>query len=300
MSAAPPPVVRNGKGLALMALGMFFFSAVDTMAKFLTADLHPMQIVWARQLGLVAGALWLLWRVGPGLMRTDHLPLQIVRGVVAVGSAALFIFAVRSVPIADAVAVSFVAPFMVTVLGAFILREPVGIRRWSAVAIGFLGALIVLRPGMGVIHPAALLVILAAFLFACRQIISRKIASSDRTGTTVAYTGFVSITVLTILVPFFWQTPTPAQIGLLAACAVLAGLAEVCVIKALELALAVVVAPVQYTLIVWATFYGFVVFGDLPDLWTWVGTAIIVATGIYTLRREYLASRERRRNENGH
>jgi S-adenosylmethionine uptake transporter len=298
---AEPPTraVENGKGLILMALGMFFFSAVDTTAKFLTADLHPVQIVWARQLGLVAGALWLLVRVGPGLLRTEHLSLQILRGVVAVGSATLFIFAIRYVPIADAVAISFVAPFMVSVLGAAVLREPVGVRRWSAVAIGFAGALIVLRPGMGVVHPAALLVILAAFLFACRQIISRWIAASDRTGTTVAYTGFVSIAVLSLALPFFWRTPTAEQVALLAVCAVLAGLAEVCVIKALELSMAVVVAPVQYTLIVWATFYGFVVFGDLPDRWTWVGTAIIVATGIYTLRREYLASRQRRRKEDG-
>lgn len=291
--------MQNGRGLVLMALGMFFFSAVDTTAKFLTADLHPFQIVWARQLGLVAGALYLLARVGPGLLKTDHLGLQILRGVVAVGSATLFIFAISRVPIADAVAVSFVAPFMVTVLGAFILREPVGVRRWSAVAFGFVGALIVLRPGLGVIHPAAGLVLLAAFLFACRQIISRWIADTDRTGTTVAYTGFISIAVLTVILPFVWQTPTPQQIALLALCAVLAGVAEVCVIKALELAMAVVVAPVQYTLIVWATFYGLVVFGDFPDLWTWVGTAIIVTTGIYTLRREYRASRAARMSQSG-
>jgi len=278
-----------------MALGMFLFAAVDTIAKYLTADLHPFQIVWARQLGLVSGALYLLMRVGPGLLKTEHLGLQVVRGVVAVGSATLFIFAITYVPIADAVAISFVTPFMVTVLGAFILREPVGLRRWSAVVIGFVGALIVLRPGLGIVHPAAGLVLLAAFLFACRQIISRWIADTDRTGTTVAYTGFVSIAVLTLFQPFVWQTPTPQQIALLAMCAVLAGMAEVCVIKALELAMAVVVAPVQYTLIVWATFYGLVVFGDFPDFWTWVGTTIIVATGIYTLRREYMASRAARR-----
>ena len=297
VTATPPRIVQNGRGLLLMALGMFLFSAVDTVAKFLTADLHPFQIVWARQLGLVSGALYLLARVGPGLLRTNHLGLQVLRGVVAVGSATLFIFAITHVPIADAVAVSFVAPFMVTVLGAFLLREPVGIRRWSAVAIGFVGALIVLRPGLGIVHPAAGLVVLAAFLFACRQIISRWIADTDRTGTTVAYTGFVSVAVLTLTLPFVWQTPTPQQVGLLVLCAAIAGLAEVCVIKALELAMAVVVAPVQYTLIVWATFYGLVVFGDFPDLWTWIGTAIIVATGIYTLRREYLASRAARRTK---
>lgn len=294
---ATPPLrrVENGKGLLLMGLGMFLFSAVDTMAKFLTGDLHPFQIVWARQLGLVAGALVLvLWTSGR-VLRTTHPRLQLLRGVVAACSAALFIFGVSYVPLADAVAVSFVAPFMVTVLGALVLGEPVGIRRWVAVTLGFLGALIVIRPGLGAVHPAAFLIVLAAFFFAIRQIISRALSDTDRTSTTIVYTAVVSVAVLTVPNLFVWQTPTSDQILILTAMAVIAAFAEICVIKALELAMAVVVAPMQYTLILWGTFYGFVVFDQLPDLWTWVGAAIIVATGLYTLRREYIVSRERKR-----
>ncbi|MEO1536649.1 MAG: DMT family transporter [Pseudomonadota bacterium] len=285
-----PPVRRteNGKGLLLMGLGMFLFSAVDTMAKFLTGDLHPFQIVWTRQLGLVAGALVLiLWTQGR-VLRTTHPRLQLLRGVVAACSAALFIFGVSYVPLADAVAVSFVAPFMVTVLGALLLREPVGIRRWIAVTLGFVGALIVIRPGLGAVHPAAFLVVLAALFFAIRQIISRALSDTDRTNTTIVYTALVSVAVLTGPMTLVWQTPTSEQLVILSALAVVAAFAEICVIKALELAMAVVVAPMQYTLILWGTFYGFVIFDQLPDIWTWIGTAIIVATGIYTLRREYL------------
>jgi S-adenosylmethionine uptake transporter len=236
---------------------------------------------------------------GGAILRTAHPRLQLLRGTVAACSAALFIFAVSYVPLADAVAISFVAPFMVTVLGALILREPVGIRRWVAVTLGFLGALIVIRPGMGVMHPAAGLVILAAFFFAIRQILSRVLSDSDRTATTIVYTALVSITLLTVPMLFVWQAPSGSQWGLLLLVALLAAAAEVCVIKALELAMAVVVAPVQYTLILWGTFYGFMVFGQLPDLWTWVGTGVIVATGLYTLRREYVVSRKRRK-EIGH
>lgn len=279
----------------LMGLGMFMFSAVDAGAKFLTESLHPLQIVWTRQLGLLVAAVFLLMRFGPGLLRTAHPRLQILRGAVAACSASLFIFAINYVPLADAVAISFVAPFMVTLMAALLLREPVGIRRWVAVALGFVGTLIVIRPGMGVMHPAAGLVILAAFFFAIRQIISRALSDSDRTSTTVVFTAIVGSAILTLPLPFVWKTPTGAEVALMAGIAVLAGVAEILVIKALELAMAVVVAPVQYSLILWGTAYGWLIFGQLPDLWTWVGAAIIVGTGLYTLHREYKLSRARRK-----
>lgn len=276
-----------------MALGMFLFSAVDAGAKFLTDSLHPLQIVWARQLGLLAGATLLLMRYGPAILKTAHPRLQILRGAVAASSASLFIFAINYVALADAVAISFVAPFMVTLMAAFVLREPVGIRRWMAVALGFIGALIVIRPGLGVMHPAAGLVILAAFFFAIRQIISRALSDTDRTSTTVVYTAIVGSAILTLPLPYVWKTPSGNEVMLLIGIAVLAAVAEIFVIKALELAMAVVVAPVQYSLILWGTTYGWLIFGQLPDLWTWVGAALIVSTGIYTLRREYLVSRGR-------
>jgi len=197
-----------------MAGGMFLFAAVDTIAKFLTETLHPLQIVWSRQTGLLLGILVILAFRGFSILRTQHLGLQIARGAMAVGSASIFIYAVSFVPLVDAIAVTFVAPFMVTLIAALVLREPVGIRRWTAVAIGFVGVLIVTRPGLGVVHPAVLLILIAA-------------------------------------------------------------VAEILVIKALDVADAVVLAPVHYSIIIWATFYGFMVFDQLPDM------------GMYTLYREW-------------
>lgn len=278
-----------------MAAGMFLFSAVDTQAKFLTDTLHPIQIVWSRQLGLLIGVFILLVLRGVAVLRTQYPGLQIVRGFMAASSATLFIIAVKFVPLADAVAVSFVAPFIVTVLGAMVLREPVGVRRWIAVTIGFLGAMIVIRPGLGVIHPAVMLVLLAATLFALRQILSRVLSSSDRTATTVAYTALVGSLVLTVPLPFVWRWPnTSVEAVLLVSIAIMAALAELLVIKALEVAQAVVVAPVHYTLLIWSTMYGYLVFAQLPDLWTWVGALIIVATGFYTLQRERVVARSQR------
>ena len=293
----PAKTVRrtdNLRGVALMAAGMFLFSAVDTMGKFLTETLDPVQIVWCRQSGLLLGVIFLILLKGRSVLVSSNPKLQIGRGVLAACSATLFIIGVGYVPLADAVAITFVAPFMVTVMGALILREPVGVRRWTAVIIGFVGTLIVIRPGMGVIHPASLLLIVAATAFAMRQVLSRMLAGGDKTETTVAYTAIVSWTLLCLPLPFVWQTPaTGLEIALLAGMAILAAVAETLVIMALDAAQAVVVAPVQYSLLIWGTFYGFVVFGQLPDGWTWLGAIIIVATGLYTLNRERLAAQRK-------
>nr|WP_319385485.1 DMT family transporter [uncultured Roseibium sp.] len=283
------------RGIALMALGMFMFSAVDTMAKFLTDTIHPFQIVWCRQLGLLLGVFVLIGLKGRSVLVSANPVLQIGRGALAAVSATLFVIGVKFVPLADAVAITFVAPFMVTVMGALILREPVGIRRWTAVIIGFIGTLIVIRPGLGVLHPAAGLLVIAAGAFALRQILSRILAGGDSAGTTVAYTAIVSCTLLTGPMLFVWESPGSAtEILLLVTMAVLAAAGETLVILALDAAQAVVVAPLQYTLLIWGTFYGFVVFGQFPDGWTWLGALIIVGTGIYTLNRERLALRRKR------
>jgi len=277
-----------------MALGMFLFSAVDAGAKFLTETLHPVQIVWVRQLGLLVGVFVVLAVRGLPVLRTEHRRMQMARGALAACSATLFILGIKFVPLADAVAVAFVAPFLVTLMGALILREPVGIRRWIAVTIGFIGTLIVIRPGMGVIHPAVLLVLASAFLFAIRQIISRMLAGSDPVPTTVAYTALTASALLTLPMPFVWQWPTTGlEWTVMLGIAILAGCGEFLVIKALEVAQAVVIAPLQYSMLIWGSGYGYLIFNDLPDIWTLVGASIIVATGLYTLNRERMLQKGR-------
>ncbi len=276
----------------MMALGMFLFAAVDAQAKFLTDSLHAVQIVWFRQLGLLLGVLPLLVWHGPSVLRTSRPGLQIARGACAAGSSVLFIIAITHVPLADAVAITFVAPFIVTLMAALLLGEPVGLRRWSAVVIGFLATLIVIRPGMGVVHPAAALLIVAAALFAVRQIIGRTVSGGDRTVTTVAYTALVSTFLATLPLPFIWKWPSLGpELIILCTLALMAAAAEFCVIKSLELAQAVAVAPVHYTLLIWSTFWGYLVFAELPDAWTISGSLIIIGTGFYTLHRERVAIR---------
>ena len=275
-----------------MAAGMFLFSAVDALAKFLTDSLHPLQIVWIRQLGLVAGTMLLAGLYGVRIFVTAHPVLQLARGVLAAGSAALFIIAISYVALADAIAVTFIAPLIVTVLSAVLLAEKVGIHRWGAIIAGFIGTLVVIRPGFESFHPALLLVLFAATLFAGRQIISRLLSGSDNAYTTVAYTALASSMVLSVPAFYVWTTPPTGQhILLLTIMALLAGLAEFMVIKALQIAHAGLVAPVQYTILIWGTLYGFLIFADIPDIFTFAGAAIIIASGLYTVHRERLRDR---------
>ena len=285
----PSQQAQNLRGIVLMAMGFFSLAACDMQAKLLTAELPAFQIVWFRQLGLLIGVLALLAIRGRALLVSVKPGLQIARGLTAAVSAACFIVGVGFVPLADAVAVTFIAPFVVTILGALILREPVGPRRWAAVAAGFVGMLIVIRPGMGVFHPAILFIVAAACMFAFRQVLSRWLPGADSVTTTVAYTSLTSSLVITLTLPFVWVTPDSLSTwGIIAGLAICAGLGEVLVIRALDIAQAVVLAPVHYSMILWGTFYGFVIFGDLPDSWTILGCAIIVASGLYTVHRERL------------
>jgi drug/metabolite transporter (DMT)-like permease len=287
IQTVPPKNPDNLRGLLIMALAFFMFAASDAQVKLLSSTLHPVQIAWTRQLGLLSAVIVLLMLNGPAILKTARPFLQLLRGSLAVLSATSYVIAISFVPLADAVAVSFVAPFMVTVMGAVFLGEKVGVRRWVAVSIGFAATLIIIRPGLGVVHPAMLLVLVAASTFAARQVLSRVLSASDKTATTIAYTGLASVALLTLPLPFVWRTPdTWAENLLLLGTAACAGIGELMVIRALEIAQAVAVAPVHYSLILWSTFYGWLIFGQLPDQWTLTGAAIIVATGFYILNRE--------------
>ena len=257
---------KSFMGILYFAAGMFLFAAVDTMAKVLTESFHPLQVAWSRQLGLFMGIVVLLVIKGTVILQTDHFYLQVLRGCLAAASALMFIFAISVVPIADAVAVSFVAPFFVTILGALVLRESVGVRRWTAIAIGFIACLIIIRPGFSSFQPAVLLVVIAALAYAFRQIVSRILSSSDLTMTTVAYTGLTASFLLSIPLPLVWRAPVGSnEFILIGALATLAALAEILVIKALELTQTVVLAPIHYTLLIWGTTYGWIVFGQFGE-----------------------------------
>ncbi len=271
-----------------MALAMFMFAFVDAQAKFLSDHLPVLLIAWSRHFGMFFAVAVVVWpRTGLAILRTRRPKLQVLRGVLVIGSSVLFITAISFVPLADAVAVSFVAPLVVVVLSVVILGESVGSRRWIAVAVGFAGAMIVTRPGLGVVHPAAFLVVGAASMFALYQVLTRLISDTEDARTTLSYTVLVGAAILTATLPFVWVWPArPLDALILAGLGLWAAAAEYAVIKAFVVAPGAVVAPLQYTMLVWGTLYGFLLFADLPDAMTLFGAAILIGTGLYTYHRE--------------
>ena len=281
--------INNPRGILLMALAFALFAVADTIAKVLLDYYSPLQVVFIRMLGLFLGVNFVMIYNFKWFGKTQHLFKQLLRGLAQTGSAVAFLFGLTTIPIADATSIAFVAPLFVIILSYFILKEPIGIRRWLAVIIGFSGTLIIIRPGFEMINFGHLFIIVAAFLFAFRQIISRLLAPTDNPVTTAFFTAYTSVFIFVLFQPWIWTPITDKKhILLFIVFATLAGTAEFLVIKSLQMAHAVVVSPLQYTLLIWVTVFGFIIWGIIPDFWTFLGAGVIIATGLYSLHRERL------------
>jgi len=234
--------------------------------------------------------------LGPRLgffARSANLPLQIVRSILLLATTILFFSGVRLLPLADASAIMFTSPILLSILAIPYLGEWVGPRRWAAIFVAFLGALVVVRPGTGVMGAGALFLLGAACCNACYQLITRQLRGADEPRTTLLYTGLAGAIGTSLAVPAVW---TPIAIGdwpLFASLGVFGCLGHFTLIKAFQSAPATVVAPFSYASLIWAIIFGYFVFGDLPDLWTLVGAAIIAAGGLYILHREQTRKAEK-------
>lgn len=212
--------------------------------------------------------------------------MQVFRSILLLGATICFFTALKYIPLADAGAVGSTAPLWVVALSVFILKEKVGIRRWSAVLVGFVGALIVLRPGFDTAHPALFLVAGTAFFFACYQIATRMLAGVDSPFTTLFYTSLVGTVVMCFVAPFFWTMPDLQGWGLLILIGLIGGVSHFILIKAFHYTTAATIAPFSYTQLVWSAIFGFVIFDNIPDGYTVLGALIIVSSGLYILYRE--------------
>ena len=280
-------------GIVLILVAMVLFSFSDAAAKFLTQSLPALEIAWLRFACFVAILLPALAKRGRQGIRSRRPSLQIVRGLSLVASSVLFILAVRHLPMADATATGFVSPLFTTALAIPFLGERVGIRRWSAVVVGLIGVLIVVRPGTSAFHPAAILPILSAMSWAMAMVITRKMSHVDGIVTMLAYAAGVGFIVLSATLPFVWVPPTFGEIGLGIFIGVASTVGQWLIVQAYRRASASVLAPFSYSQLLWSGTLGFVVFSAVPDGYTLLGAAIIVASGIYTAHREHVVSRGR-------
>jgi drug/metabolite transporter (DMT)-like permease len=300
MPRAARPAFRAGagnplRGIALALLSGTVFSASDTIAKFLTGSVPVIEIVWIRYVIFVlfAGSLArstdlrALWPRSPAS--------QVLRGLCVVGSAVLFVFGMRSMQIAQASTISFITPLIITVLSIPLLGEVVGVRRWTATAVGMLGVLIVARPGTAGFQPAALFGVASSACWALGMVITRRMATSERPATTLFWSACVGGAVMTVLLPFVAEALSFFHLLLALVVGVLSSIGQWLVVQAHRLAPASVLAPFSYSQLIWATLAGWLVFGNLPDEWTLVGAAIIIASGLYTAHRERVRAREARR-----
>jgi drug/metabolite transporter (DMT)-like permease len=287
--SAPARADRPFRGIALILASTIFLGTSDVTAKYLSASLPSIEIAWIR---FVVFALIMVPAMLPGsplyALPTARLGLQIMRGAALLGSSLFFISGLRYLPIAEASATGFVSPLFVTALSILFLGESVGLRRWLATAVGLLGVLIILRPGSNAFHPAALFSIVSALAWAATLIMTRMMSGGERAITTMTYSAITGVIILSVLVPVVWVQPSWHDIffGIVIGVASTAG--QWIVVLAFRYADASVLAPFSYTQLLWVSILGFVVFGEVPDVWTVIGAAFVVASGLYTAHRERL------------
>lgn len=284
------------KGLGLMLFAMLILPSMDIIAKYVSANIAGVQVAQARfgfQMIVLLPAV-LAWH-GVGGLLPNNLWLNTVRSVLMAGAIACFFTALKWMPVADAIAVFFLEPMILTLLSAVFLREKVGWRRMLAVSVGFVGALIVVRPSYDVFGPVSLLPMLTALLFALYLMLTSKLSQSENILTMQFWSGFVGLVSLNVVIAagsaggveaLTFRLPTLTEWALMGLAGAIGTTMHLLIVKAFRLAPASVLAPLNYMEIVSATALGYLVFADFPDLLTWVGIAVIVGSGLFIFWRE--------------
>ncbi len=279
-------LTANIKGALWILLSCMLFSSMGAVAKTLGQELSSFEVAFARAL---FGFLWLLpiaLREGPQIWRTAHPGMHLAR--IVIGSTAMLcgFYALTHIPLAEATAISFTKPLFMVVFAALILRETVRARRWTATAIGLIGVLVMLRPGVGVLQPAALIGVVSAIAAASVSILIKQIVLTEKNTTTLLYMGLGSTLIAAVPAAFTWITPSLFQIGLMAAMGALGVTGQWAMMMGFRLGEASALAPFDYARLPVAAFYGYVFFAEVPSIYTLIGTLIIVASTLYIARRE--------------
>jgi len=278
-------------GIALMLAGVWAFSFGDALGKYIVATYPVGQLLFLRAVASLALLSPLIWRSRAEFVRLERPGLHLLRIVLSTLEVAAFFVAVRYLPLADVITFYLASPIFVTALSALLLREQVGWRRWCAVAVGFCGVLIAMRPSAQTISWPALIALGGSVSFSFLMLITRSLRGAS--DVVLASSQFVGTLVFgALLLPFGWLTPTWPDLSLFAVAGAISVGAFLCINRSLKLAPASVVVPYQYSMIVWAVLFGYAVFGDVPTLATLIGAAIIIGAGFYIFLREQALGRE--------
>jgi len=275
-------------GVVLMLLGDFLFALNDAMGKWLVTNFSVGQVLLVRSLGsfIILGPL--IARQGPAqLVRVELKGLQVLRVLLATLDVGLFYAAVAYLPLADVMTFYMAGPIYVAALSHFFLNERIGWRRWLAVFVGFCGVVIALRPSSAMLSLPSLFGIVGSLSFAVTLVLNRYLRNTSDT-TLVTWQMIAALLVGAVLSIGTWQPTTPVDLGGMLTLGVVASCAHLLITRSLKLAPASLLAPLQYSLLIWAIALGYLFFGDLPDLYVITGATIIVVAGLFIFHRKNL------------
>ncbi len=289
-TGAPPPDAAQETrtrliAILLMCAGVIGFATCDATAKWLNRSLDPLMTTWFRYASNVALVSLVLNPVTrPRLYHANRFGLQVIRSALLLTCTVTNFFALQYLQLTETMTIQFAMPLLVALLAGPMLGEWAGPRRLAAIGVGFVGVLVVTRPGTGALHPAAFLTVISTVLYAFYAIVTRMLAAHDTTATTLAYSGLVGVILMTPVLPFVWSNPPSALHWLmLGAVGGFAAFGHWLLIMAHARAPAPVLSPFIYTQLVWMAALGYFVFGDVPDAWTLAGGSIVIASGLYLL-----------------
>lgn len=281
--------ISSVAGIAFIIAGVLLFSVHNALGKWLSADFSPWQIMFFRgSFGCVPFAAWMLLSGRARLLRSGQPVMQVLRALFGFGANLFFIFSYREMPLADAVAIGYAAPIFIVFLSVPLLSERVGIQRAAAAFVGFLGILLIAQPGVGVFSTGSLYALAGTFCYSLLIIATRKIGFSDSALCTVVWSSGLYALACAAVMPFVWTTPGPADSALLVIIGLLGGTGMLLFAQAYRHAKASVLAPFDYTAMVWAVVFGFLIWGEIPGPAAVAGMVVIAATGLYLMRHERL------------
>ncbi len=280
------------KAITFNLLAWVMLPIMDGFAKYLSSDLPVLQITWARYFFTVAFTLPIMFFFfRKNLVWTDKPKLQLIRGLILLTANVCFFYSISIISLAKALTLAFIAPLIVTAFSPIFLGEKVGFRRWSAVIIGFIGSMVVIRPGFVEINLASLAALGTGVMYGFYLIITRKLSSSDNPLLTLLLTGVVGAIIISFVMPFVWVKPTLNQWSMMAAIGIFACIGHLFIILSLKYADASKLAPFSYFEIVTNIIIGYYFFSDFPDKWTFLGLFVIIFSGIYISRRENIVKK---------
>ncbi len=281
-----PGARGNLRAIAVMCLASLCFIAMHSFIKSVRGEVPVAIILWSQYAFQAVLLTALFARRLPLMVTGQMLGLQVLRALALLAAITSMFIAVGLMQLADAIAIAFVAPLLITGLSVVFLGERVGLAHWMAILVGFAGMLVIIRPGAGVFDPAALVPLAGAVFVACYQTLTRPLARAIEPTRMLYMATLTGLAVSSLALPFFWQMPDADQLAALLAAACLGGAAHFLLIKAYQGAPASVVAPFAYSELIWASALGFAVFGDVPEATTILGGAVLAASGLYLLRRQ--------------